>query len=417
MVALSAHRLWYLSEGAAWGFAWSMVFTVAAVYFVRDVGMSPFELVVLGTAMELAYFTFEVPTAVVADTYGRRLSVVIGTVLLGVSIALVGAFTTYVPILLSFALMGFGWTFTSGAFDAWLADEVGPRNVGPVYQRGAQIKRAAALAGIAAGVALALIDLRVPIVAGGAMWIALGVAFAFLMPERGFPGRGKERVALTGTARNGVRLVRARPLLVLVLGIAAFGGMWSEAVDRLWQAHFIRDVRLPSFAGLDSVVWFGVFGAGSLLLAFLVAAPVRRRLEQAGRETTVKILFALDAVLIVSTAGFAMAGSLALALCAFWTISVTRSLAAPLYMTWLNQSIDDSRVRATVISITNLADSVGQWGGGPALGGIGSVFSIRAALAAAAAALSPALLLYARALRHHGREPELERLPQPAGAR
>jgi DHA3 family tetracycline resistance protein-like MFS transporter len=85
-------------------------------------------------------------------------------------------------------------------------------------------------------------------------------------------------------------------------------------------------------------------------------------------------------------------------------------------MTWLNQSIDDSRVRATVISITNLADSIGQWSGGPALGGIGSAFSIRAALAAAAAALSPALLLYARAIRHHGREPELERLPEPAGA-
>jgi MFS transporter, DHA3 family, tetracycline resistance protein len=132
MARISAHRLWYLSEGAVWGFAWSLLFTVAAVYFVRDVGLSPFEFVMLGTAMELAFFAFEVPTAVVADTYSRRVSVVIGTLLLGISMVLFSAFATFEPILLASALMGFGWTFTSGAFDAWLADEVGPRNVAPV---------------------------------------------------------------------------------------------------------------------------------------------------------------------------------------------------------------------------------------------------------------------------------------------
>lgn len=61
--------------------------------------------------------------------------------------------------------------------------------------------------------------------------------------------------------------------------------------------------------------------------------------------------------------------------------------------------------------MTNLGDSVGQWGGGPALGGIGNVFGIRAALVAGAVALSPALALYARAIRHHGREPELAAVP------
>ena len=121
-------------------------------------------------------------------------------------------------------------------------------------------------------------------------------------------------------------------------------------------------------------------------------------------------------MLIFATLGFALAGSLWLALGAYWTIRVANSLAGPIYMTWLNQSIDDSRVRATVLSITNLADAVGQSGGGPVLGGVGSLFSIRTALATAAFALSPALLLYARAIRHHGREPALERLPQTAEA-
>ena len=82
-------------------------------------------------------------------------------------------------------------------------------------------------------------------------------------------------------------------------------------------------------------------------------------------------------------------------------------------MTWLNQQITDSSVRATVISITGQADAIGQAAGGPALGAIGNVWGIRAALVAGAPVLAPALGLYGRALRHGGAEPELEDLPQP----
>ncbi len=62
-----------------------------------------------------------------------------------------------------------------------------------------------------------------------------------------------------------------------------------------------------------------------------------------------------------------------------------------MYSTWLNANVEDSSVRATVISMTNLGDSAGEWGGGPALGVVGNVYGIRAALAAGAAALAPAL--------------------------
>jgi DHA3 family tetracycline resistance protein-like MFS transporter len=80
----------------------------------------------------------------------------------------------------------------------------------------------------------------------------------------------------------------------------------------------------------------------------------------------------------------------------------------PLFRSWLNQSISDSSVRATVMSITNQADAVGQWTGGPAIGVIGNAFGIRAALVTGAFLLTPAVALYGRALRHGGREPELE---------
>jgi hypothetical protein len=58
--------------------------------------------------------------------------------------------------------------------------------------------------------------------------------------------------------------------------------------------------------------------------------------------------------------------------------------------------------------MTNVGHSVGEAGGGPAIGAVGNVYGIGAALAAGAAVLTPALALYGRAIRHHGREPELD---------
>ena len=72
----SAYAVW-LAYNAAANFAIALVWTVVAVYYVTVVEMNPFELVLVGTVMEVAVFLFEVPTGVVADTYGRRLSIVI----------------------------------------------------------------------------------------------------------------------------------------------------------------------------------------------------------------------------------------------------------------------------------------------------------------------------------------------------
>jgi hypothetical protein len=85
-------------------------------------------------------------------------------------------------------------------------------------------------------------------------------------------------------------------------------------------------------------------------------------------------------------------------------------MASPLYTTWLNQQITDSSVRATVLSLSGQSNAVGQAAGGPVLGALGNVWGIRAALTAGALAIAPALGLYARAIAHHGREPELDEL-------
>jgi MFS transporter, DHA3 family, tetracycline resistance protein len=402
MRRLDPQRTWLLYCGTT-ALAQTTAWTVAAIYFVREVGMSPLELVLTGTALEVAYFLFEVPTGVVADTYSRRASIVLAQFLMGAGFVLTGAVAEVWVVLAAAALTGFGWTFKSGAEDAWLADEVGPEHLARAYQRGAQVARACSLLGIGLAVALALVDLSLPIVVGGLVLVAHGVALAALMPEDGF--RPAERAgvrrlrSLAVTARDGGRLVRARPILLLIVGITFFGGMWSEGFDRLWEAQFLLEVGVPELAGLDPIVWFGILNAGALLLALAVAQPLAGRFERAGTTGMARILLGLDVSLIAGTLVFALAGSFALAVAAFWAIGVARSLSYPVYDTWLNANIEDSSVRATVISITNLGDSAGEWGGGPVLGAVGSAFGLRAALSLSAVVLVPALWLYGRAIR------------------
>jgi DHA3 family tetracycline resistance protein-like MFS transporter len=110
---------------------------------------------------------------------------------------------------------------------------------------------------------------------------------------------------------------------------------------------------------------------------------------------------------------FALAWSPWAAVVAVLGVFLARNLASPLYTIWLNDQVTDSSVRATVFSITGQGDAIGQAAGGPVLGVIGNVWGIRAALAAGAFAILPALGLYGRALAHDGAEPELDELPQP----
>jgi DHA3 family tetracycline resistance protein-like MFS transporter len=404
MRRLPASTVWYAYEAAA-SFLWATVFTVTAYYFVTEVGMSPLQLVLVGTVMELSVFVFEVPTGIVADTTSRRLSIVIGNVIMGIAFVVVAAFPAVWPILVGYAVWGFGYTFTSGAMDAWLADEVGDERLTGVYLRGAQVGRAFVIGGTLASVGLALIDLRLPILLGGVGTILLAVFYAGWMPEAGLrpaPREGRNSFGhMADTARRGVRLVRSRPALLAILGVAAFVGMWSESYDRLWEAHLIEDVGLPALGGLDPVVWFGILGVGGTLLSMLVAVPFERRLEDASVPRIARALSLLYAGLAVSSLVFALAGSLWLAVLGAYGVVVIRQVSGPLFMSWLNRSIDDSSVRATTLSIVNQADAVGQWTGGPAIGALGTVTSIRVALVGATACLLPAFGFLRRASRLH----------------
>src|SRR5438876_7519794 len=148
--------------------------------------MSPLQLVLVGTFMELTIFVCEVPTGIVADIVSRKLSIVIGYLVMGGAIVFSGAVAQPWAVMVAWSVWGFGYTFTSGATDAWLADEAGVDNVRPAYLRGAQVARVAALAGNGGGVALGRGSLRLPILLAGALVGGPALTLACVIAESVF---------------------------------------------------------------------------------------------------------------------------------------------------------------------------------------------------------------------------------------
>src|SRR5512137_1974460 len=108
----------YLFMETASSLFYFLAFTAMSLYEIRVAGLSPLQLVLVGTTLELSVLLCEVPTGVVADVYSRRLSIVIGFFLVGLGFLLEGLVPLFVPILLAQVLWGLGYTFTSGATQA-----------------------------------------------------------------------------------------------------------------------------------------------------------------------------------------------------------------------------------------------------------------------------------------------------------
>jgi DHA3 family tetracycline resistance protein-like MFS transporter len=390
---------------------------VVDLLLVRVLELSPLQLILMGTAMEATVFVCEVPTGVVADTYSRRLSLIIGFVGMGIAVVGVGAASAAWVVIALWALWGLSYTFTSGAFQAWITDEVGVEKVGGIFMRGARVGFAGGLIGLGVSVAIGVVSLRAAVIFGGVIEIACGLACIFLMPETGFTRqpRSERRRALrelSETAANGFRFVRAQRLVLLLVVTELFAGFGAEAFDRLTEAHVIRDVGVP--LGTNPLYWFAPIPAVAMVFGYFAIGPMIRRVDRGGTPSVARMLVLFTSATIATQLAFALGVSFAFVMTMWLAAVLTRSLVSPLYDTWLNSQITDSSVRATVFSISGQANAIGQATGGPVVGGIGNAFGIPAALATGALTLLPAVGLYARALRHGGAEAELEAMPSPA---
>jgi len=396
---LDATKVYLFIEFTASAF-FSMMFVTMSLYEATVAGLTPLQLVLVGTTVELSVFVFEIPTGVVADAFSRRLSIIIGYFLMGLGFLVEGLFPAFLPILLAQVLWGLGYTFTSGATQAWISDEVGEDSANQLFLRATRVGLTASLLGMGLAIFIGANNVALPIVFGAIGVLAIGVVLIFIMPETGFNPAPKEDrnnwQHMWHTFNEGLKSVRSRPRLIAILGVGLFYGLYSEGFDRLWVKHLIDNFDIPIIFGNNQVAFFAVLRiVGSVLTIFAIRF-VEKRVDSGSPLAIGRAMLIVTGLIAAAMIGFAISPLLPLTLGLYLVINVFRHVQDPLNSAWVNQKLDPE-TRATVHSMVGQVDAIGQVAGGPSVGLVARFFSVVAAITTSGLLLLPAMLLVGRA--------------------
>jgi DHA3 family tetracycline resistance protein-like MFS transporter len=376
------------------------MFVSMSLYEVTVAELTPLQLVLVGTTVELSVFLFEVPTGVVADVISRRTSIIIGYLIMGLGFLVEGLFPLFLPILLAQVLWGLGYTFTSGATEAWISDEIGEERANQLFLRATRVGLMASLLGTGAAVLIGGQNVAMPILAGATGVTLIGVTLMFIMPETGFKPTPMEDRNTWGQMgyvfKQGIAAVRVRPRLMTVLAVGFFYGLYSEGFDRLWVKHFLDTFELPIVFGSNEIAFFGIMRAFGTVLTIFAVRYVEKRLDTSQPRAIGRTMLFVTALISASIIGFAVSPVFGLTIGFFLLIYVVRRVAMPLYTAWVNQKLD-SGTRATILSMSGQVDAIGQIAGGPGVGLVANLVSVVAAITTSGLLLSPALFLIGRA--------------------
>jgi MFS family permease len=369
--------------------------------FLLDAGLSNLEAFAANAFFTAGMVLFEVPTGVVADTWGRRVSYLLGTITLAGSTLLYyfmwvveSPFWAWAAISV---LIGLGFTFFSGAVEAWLVDAMTwagyQGDLEAVFGRGQMVSGAAMLTGsVAGGVIAQATSLGVPfLLRVGVLLVMFAVAFR-LMFDRGFtPARGSSPAgamrhvfvtSLDGGLKNPpVRWVMLASPFTAGVGIYAFYAAQPYLLD-LWG-----DSEAYSIAGLAAAIV-----AGSQIVGGYLAPRIRALFE---RRTSALILGTAASSLALAGLGFTDAFWVALFLLVVWGMIFAAEM--PIRQAYLNGMIS-SQQRATVLSFDSLMGNTGGVVVQPVLGKSADVYSYSASyvIGAAIQVLAVPLLFLSR---------------------
>ncbi len=390
----------YLFIAVAASTFFPMIFVASSLYQITIAGLTPLQLVLIGTTLEAAAFIFEIPTGIIADIYSRRLSIIIGYILMGLGFLVEGFFPAFLPILIAQIIWGLGYTFTSGAEEAWISDEIGEEKANRLFLRATSVGLYASLFGMGLAVLVGRGNVALPIRWGGLGLVILGIVLIFTMPETGFKPTPREDRStweqMVFTFKEGIAAVRSRPRLISILGIGLIYGLYSEGFDRLWVKHIIDTFELPALFAGSQVAFISALKAMGTIAAIIAMRPIEKRLDTSQPQTIGRAMLLVTGAISASLIGFALSPFLGFTLSAYLLITILRTIAFPLYTSWINQKLDTG-TRATVISISSQVDAIGQIAGGPGVGLIAKLVSVTAAIFTSGILLSPALYLIGRA--------------------
>ena len=372
--------------------------------FLLDAGLNNAEAFAANAFFTLGMVIFEIPTGVLADTRGRQFSYVLGAATLLLSTLLYFAmWQLHAPLwgwAIASILLGLGFTFFSGATEAWLVDALKATgftgHLEHVFGRAQTVYGAAMLVGtVAGGVIAQATNLGVPYLIRALMLgVTLVVALRFMRdigftPQRDLSPAKAIRNVVRGSIDGGFRNPPVR-WLMLAAPFTAGTGIYVFYAAQPYLLELFGDKTAYAVAGLAAAIVAGVQIVGGLIV------PWVRRLFR--RRTDALILGLVLNIALLALLGLTRSFVVALLLLAAW--SLVFAVVAPLRSAFVNGLIP-SEQRATVLSFDSLMGSAGGVVAQPALGRVADVGGYAASYVVSAAIQALALPFVILARREH----------------
>ncbi|MCC6192424.1 MAG: MFS transporter [Anaerolineales bacterium] len=387
--------LYTLSASLIWGV--NTLFLLAA-------GLTIFQVFVVNTFFSVGMMLFEIPTGLLADTRGRRASFLLSTITLAAGTLgyVFGAQPPgNVPVLsLMSIVMGLGFTFYSGAVEAWLVDALKAAGfaggLDPVFARGGFVSGAAMLAGTVGGGLLGEIHLAIPYVLRAALLLLLfGLAY-FSLHDLGYRPRAITLSAvpreMQALARSSLQVGWATPGLrwLMLMGLIQNGFLYWGFYA--WPPYFLN------LLGREAVWVSGVVAALISLATMAGNAWVERLARLCGKRTTLLLWSA--AVSAIALVGVGIVNSFWPAVSLFLVAMAAQGVGTPVRQAYLHQLVA-SEQRAAITSFDSMLANVGGIVGQTGLGYVAQAGSIAAGyvIGGAATALAVPALFGLRRLR------------------
>ena len=362
--------LFTLSASVIWG---------VNTLFLLDAGLDIFEVFVANAAFTAGMVIFEIPTGVVADTTGRRRSFLLSTVTLAVGtlayVAISASGGGIVPFVLASVLLGLGFSFYSGAVEAWLVDALKATGyegqLDEVFARGSIVSGTAMLVGSVGGGVLGNADLAWPFLVRAGLLIAVFLVGHRTMLDLGFTPRATSIAAapaqMKHVLRTSLTLGWASPSVRMLMIVSVFQGAFLTWGFYAWQPYFLE------LLGRDAAWVAGVVSALIALATIAGNGIVEYFARLCGKRTT--LLVASSAVLAAAAVGVGVVDSFWAAVALLLLAIGAMGVAAPVQQAFLHQLIPSSE-RATVVSFASLLGSAGGIGGQLGLGYVARAQSI-----------------------------------------
>ena len=368
----------YLVISGMFTLAGSLIWGINTL-FLLDAGLSIFEVFLANAAFTAAMAIFEIPTGVIADTRGRRVSFLFSEATLAIgTLAYVGAAYIHGGLLLFIlagAILGLGFAFYSGATEAWVVDalkETGyAHELDPVFAHAGIVNGIATVIGTVGGGLLGQLDLSVPYLVRTGLLVGAFVVGWRWMHDLGFKPRALQMRGVAGemgkVIRAGMKYGWHQPvprLLMLQSFIVSGFFFWAWYA---WPPYFLELYGKDAvwLAGLIAAL-FSLAGAGGNFFAGRIAKPPRRRTN---------ILIIASTLLTLTMIGTGAIRTFWITVPIFLVGAFAFGVLEPVRQAYLHRSIPSSE-RATLVSMDELMGNVGSVGGQAGLGYLSQVRSI-----------------------------------------